>query len=787
MYHMSQMFKQGGQLNESVLPLINTWCRWENAPLAVRKSARPSALTLESLQPATGPYPFGYPERSFRAPEPLATPFEINAFNDGTQKSVFFAGVFERACETLAYIAATKRGWQADVVGKFLTSQVEQPGLVDSIKISNTDAQQVMIKVLRQASKPNGNTGAAMRGAVSMQSFGNLAKKISLTKGRREVDYYLETVEIDLAQVDYERFPEFTQEQRKVLVSGKNPPRGYYGTIVYPNVSKRWMNSSVYFFQEEVTIVGADGREAGTKKLPKITVPNEVMSVVSYYFNGVGEWVHTDVLSARVQPNPRLRRATIAEAAEICNRAQDFFTVSEWERILMHMSVELCPSFEFSSGNPGLVADGSSMRRTPPPSAGGIESAVYRMDVVVKWSRRLDVAEVPGVTDYLSLSRVTATLLPPEVSPEAHWAQKAVTIRRATWRVKWTAYVTNTFQDDSYTFELQVRQNVLDPNTVDVFVESEGESFRCIWMVFAPDEIHLELLFYEIKDTNNCRLLDPAGSPRWSEAVLKLLSDAGGSLGVKCSLDDASYWPDGKGPVGQVKHDGNFYEKIVSPMTATMCISRGYGFYEARGFFAREAESQTDREFVMECEIERLEYQQTVATAAIEQLVQKINAHTTTRVRAGRVPRDSRGRNKAEVLVEQPIRAAGELLEWFKSSKITWKRKGVEPPFSEKNSLREIQVLMASNGVDEFTVAEGKRFFNDTGLEIRKLFTREVRKQKGGKPVPYPGAPVVQNYFSSGPGQPMQHYVLEKDPEGGQLPLLNLKSVEPVDGVRWTT
>lgn len=142
-----------------------------------------------------------------------------------------------------------------------------------------------------------------------------------------------------------------------------------------------------------------------------------------------------------------------------------------------------------------------------------------------------------------------------------------------------------------------------------VLPQREDSSKECVEAVLLRRrkgrKLHLNSLFHEIKDTEQCLM---SSGFRKGDAVLRVVSYVANSIGTTVTLDDAA----------EFRVD----EERLSYMSEFLRLKRGFGLYEARGFVPKEIDEACGKDLdqiLLVCQLE-LKWTQMIATTPLGSL-----------------------------------------------------------------------------------------------------------------------------------------------------------------------
>lgn len=255
---------------------------------------------------------------------------------------------------------------------------------------------------------------------------------------------------------------------------------------------------------------------------------------------------------------------------------------------------------------------------------------------------------------------------------------------------------------------------------------------NCVEIDMGRDQMSLESLFHSLDDDviGKCEIY-PAitgGGGGAGNFVLEMCDGIATVLGHSIHLDDVSSYPDSIKPkVSTVR------------MTHFLAMKRGYGYYEARGYFAEAAIDfyelwLNDKDNALQTELGRVQiidllWTHTIFTTPVNELVEAIRAFPNTMAAAtlGPVPmfhQTNYTKEWADAHADAAQKEVRDLLLWLNHH-------------DGSMSVRNILSLANGEGID----VGGDESKLEEVLEtlLNQVWTRRFKKNSRGYPIQYPG------------------------------------------------
>tara|TARA_B100000575_G_C23140268_1_gene663371 strand:+ start:1728 stop:4304 length:2577 start_codon:yes stop_codon:yes gene_type:complete len=550
-------------------------------------------------------------------------------------------------------------------------------------------------------------------------------------------EYLLSSVEILLSECDGLRNPRWSKV-RKEFMGVSDPYDEFRGYSIFPQTYRDYTDTEDYFLTRKSR---ADATIAAR------TYPESLCSYWSYYLDGIDDIVETTNHADAITWEPRLSRSAIKAAAEYCNRNMDYFTVLEWSSILVQMARERAPPTQLGTlpnsdmrvENAPFLATGCAYENDFVP-AELTKEAWYHMEVRIKWEHNKSKSQSPPPNERVVDVRSHVNVLPKETGPQRHWISWIASMR--TWdknKQDWMLYINESIGDNTYKFKFGLERYHDDVNLMVM-----ASSNTCIKIDFTPRFIHLDLLFWSTKEKKACDL-------NWSDelesgfarSVLRILYDAAIHQNVPLELLDGSHTPNYDDFVTPRPIGRRFYlfgkdadDDMVGFLTATLIVTRGYGYYESMGLFSKTFSNPNDPGAERRYAQERLNYQHLIATTPIKKLKMDVTTYQET-LSKYEYPGGVNSDDSTTVFgIDSVLSAIDDLNVVVEGLAV--------PPINVNMSLRQI----AQNINDGKADADAARaFMVDAAPHVRNLMTRKARTNSGEIGF-YPGGNLQVNFYS---------------------------------------
>lgn len=718
-----------------------------------------------------------------------------NTENDGHVRML--RNVFERAGEALAFVSTQKDSWQTsdlsvrlNRLSTFATTynralEMTASGMAGTqLSFPSTAVEKIAYRLMTY--RFGGDVEANV---VEDDEWGLLQKTVQMANSdpfRPDRMYNLDSISVRLTENDGSRYPRYSEANlsfaRKPL-EGSPPSALFHGFSVFPETFRDYCSVRNYALPSDPD-----------------SFPEELTTYNSYYLNGIGKLLKHTNHAMNIVTTPRLTEAALKDAAGMCHREVDYFTVDQWSEILAQYARARSPTSESLEGNftypstefaaqflaPGVMYTND----LPPPN-----ETYYHMEVWIRWSSKTNkrMPTVSASADHAYKHDYRYNSAGERIAYEKpHWASK---LMKGPIKEYYNGQLVMNYlyRQKLYAFEFQILPVFGNP---DVFMLVLGKSSAlrsdtsptCVDVYIYEDKIDLNNLFSGTRNKQMCNLA-------WAEdiqsgygmATLRVLQDAAMYLGVEIDLTDGSYTPsrragtpDDKGNIFWLAGDINPDEDYVGLLTTTLLITRGYGFYEGEGFFPVIPSPGLREQEVLYAE-ERIAYHHMLVTTPISSLYEAVRQYFRSDNFDWNSYPNSKDPELLEKMATEKLKQVTKLQDFF--------RQDAFPALIYQKSLRDVANMM-NRGELESTEADspGAIIINKLAEYVRPLIYREIVDFDESGYVPYLAYELRLTFYDNldGTRGDKIHYVVEKnekDPNGP--PVVRTRTVRGVDEYRY--